>query len=215
MWEWHALGHIAVRESNSPPSSSSYPWDYAHVNSIDPGPAGDVLLSARNTWTLYDVDIHSGAVRWRLGGKRSSFRLGRGVPFYWQHDARFQPGGLISLFDNGSDPPKEKQSRGLLLAPDLATHAVTLRRQLVNPTRTLLAESQGTRKACPAAAGCSATAGCRTSPSSTHPARSCSTDRSVAKSRTSRPGSRPGAVSPPPRLRWPRAPPARATSRSR
>ena len=63
-----------------------------------------MLLSARNTWTLYDVDIHSGAIRWRLGGAHSSFKLGPGTRFYWQHDAELQPGGLISVFDNGSDP---------------------------------------------------------------------------------------------------------------
>jgi hypothetical protein len=143
MWEWHALGHIPFAESNNPPPSSSYPWDFAHVNSIDPGSANDVLLSARNTWAIYDVDIHSGAVRWRLGGTRSSFTMGPGARFYWQHDARFRPGGLISLFDNGSYPPKEKESRGLVLAPDLAKHTVAVARQFTNPTRTLLAESQG------------------------------------------------------------------------
>ena len=59
------------------------------------------------TWTSA-----AAAIRWRLGGTHSSFKLGPGVRFYWQHDAEFQPGGLISVFDNGSDPPKEKQSRG-------------------------------------------------------------------------------------------------------
>jgi hypothetical protein len=47
------------------------------------------------------------------------------------------------VFDNGSDPPKEKQSRGLLLDPNLATHTVTLVKQFTNPTKTLLATSQG------------------------------------------------------------------------
>jgi arylsulfotransferase ASST len=143
MWEWHALGHIAPGESNNPPQRYVYPWDYVHINSADPGPAGDVLLSSRNTWTLYDVDIRTGGFRWRLGAQRSSFKLGPGVRFYWQHDAEFQPGGLISMFDNGSDPPKEKQSRGLLLDPNLAAHTVSLVKQFVNPTKTLLAESQG------------------------------------------------------------------------
>jgi hypothetical protein len=154
MWEWHALGHISIAESNNPPSASNYPWDYIHVNSVSPGPTGqeggaganqpgDVLLSARNSWTLYDVDIRSGAIRWRLGGAHSSFKLGPGTRFYWQHDAEWQPGGLISLFDNGSDPPKEKQSRGLLLDPNSSTHTVTLVKQFVNPSKTLLAESQG------------------------------------------------------------------------
>jgi hypothetical protein len=143
MWEWHALGHIPLRESNNPAPSGSYPWDYAHVNSIDPARSGHVLLSARNTWALYDVDIHSGGLVWRLGGRRSSFKLGPGARFYWQHDAELQPGGLISVFDNGSVPPKEKQSRGLLLDPDAVSDTVALRKQFVHPTTRLLAESQG------------------------------------------------------------------------
>lgn len=144
MWEWHALGHIPLSESNNPPpGESSYPWDYIHINSVDPGGAGEVLLSARNSWALYDVDVASGAIRWRLGGSHSSFKLGSGTRFYWQHDAEWQPGGMISLFDNGAVPPKEKQSRGLLLAPNQSSHTVTLAKQLVNPHKTLLASSQG------------------------------------------------------------------------
>jgi Arylsulfotransferase (ASST) len=149
MWEWHALGHIPLGESNNPVRSSGYPWDYVHMNSADPGPTGDVLLSSRNTWALYDADIRSGAIRWRLGGKRSSFKLGAGTREYWQHDAEFQPGGLISVFDNGSAPPKEKQSRGILLRPDASKHSVTLAKQLVNPSKTLLASSQGNMLALP------------------------------------------------------------------
>ena len=159
MWEWHALGHISLGESHNPVSSSaSSPWDYVHINSISPGgvgagsvdqPAGGadlpgtVLLSSRNTWTLYDVDIRTGAIRWRLGDRDSSFKLGSGTRFYWQHDAEWQPGGLISVFDNGSDPPKEKQSRGLLLAPDTTNGTVSLVKQFTNPSSALLASSQG------------------------------------------------------------------------
>jgi hypothetical protein len=143
MWEWHALGHIPLSDSFNPPQRSSYPWDYIHINSIDPGSAGDVLLSARNSWTLYDVDMHSGGFRWRLGGPHSSFRPGQGTSFYWQHDAEFQPGGLVSVFDNAADPQKEPQTRGLLLDPNVSAHTVTLVKAFVNPVHKLLAESQG------------------------------------------------------------------------
>lgn len=143
MWQWHALGHIPIGETHNAAPKSNYPWDYVHINSVDPGSSGDVLLSSRNTWALYDVDIDSGAVHWRLGGDHSSFKLGPGTRTYWQHDAEWQPGGLISVFDNGSDPPKEKQSRGLLLDPNVAARTVTLVKQFVNPSRTLLATSQG------------------------------------------------------------------------
>jgi hypothetical protein len=144
MWEWHALAHIPITESEVPVAEGGYPWDYAHVNSIDPGPAGDVLLSARSTSALYDVDLHSGGVRWRLGGRRSSLKVGPGAAFYWQHDAEFQAGGArISLFDNGSEPPRERQSRGLLLSLSPATRSVSLLTAFANPTRTLLSASQG------------------------------------------------------------------------
>ncbi len=143
MWQWHALGHIPISESHTAAPKSNYPWDYVHINSADPGSAGDVLLSSRATWALYDVDIDSGAVHWRLGGDHSSFKLGSGTHTYWQHDAEWQPGGLISVFDNGSTPPMEKQSRGLLLDPNVAAHTVTLVKQFTNPTKTLLASSQG------------------------------------------------------------------------
>jgi hypothetical protein len=149
MWEWHSLGHVPLSESNVAPRASGYPWDYVHMNSVDPGREGDVLLSSRNTWGLYDVDIASGDVRWRLGGKRSTFKLGAGTREYWQHDAEFQPDGLISVFDNAADPPKEKQSRGVLLRPDPSGRTVALVKQFVNPARTLLAASQGNMLALP------------------------------------------------------------------
>jgi hypothetical protein len=143
MWEWHALGHIPITDSHNPAPKASYPWDYVHINSVDPGTNGDVLLSSRNTWTIYDVALHNGAINWRIGGSHSSFKQGSGTHFYWQHDAEFQPGGLVSVFDNGSDPPEEKQSRGLLLDPNTSNHTLTLVKQFTNPTKTLLASSQG------------------------------------------------------------------------
>ena len=81
---------------------------------------------SRNTWALYDVDIaQRRACSWRLGGKRSSFKLGAGTREYWQHDAEFQPGGLISVFDNARGPAQGEAVAGLLLRPDTASHTVT------------------------------------------------------------------------------------------
>ena len=146
MWEWHALGHIPLGNSLNHVSYGEYPWDYVHINSISPespgsvgsgeGQPGNVMLSARNTWTLYDVNMHSGGFNWLLGdGGHSSFKLGPGVRFYWQHDAEFQPGGQISLFNNASTPPKEKRSSGLLLAPNLADRTVALVKRFANPAQ--------------------------------------------------------------------------------
>jgi hypothetical protein len=142
MYEWHAFGHIPLADSHSAiPHSTD--WDYVHINSIDPGPNGDLLLSSRNTWAFYDMDIHSGAFNWQVGGAHSTFALGPGVKFYWQHDVMWEPGGMVSVFDNGSSPPEEKQSRGLLLSLDMATHTVSLVKAFTNPLQTLLTSSQG------------------------------------------------------------------------
>jgi hypothetical protein len=142
MWEWHALGHIPLRDSYSPMPHTTLNWDYVHINAIDPGPDG-LLLSARNTWTIYDVNMHTGGFIWRIGGKYPGFKRGPGTLFYWQHDARWEPGGLVSVFDNGSSPAKETQTRGLLLDPDTKTATVTLVKQFTNPNETLLTSSQG------------------------------------------------------------------------
>jgi hypothetical protein len=149
MWEWHALGHIPLADSYNPVPKYEWPWDYAHLNSISPGTKGDVLLSARNTWGLYDVSLVGGGIRWQLGGKRGTLKLGAGTREYWQHDAEWQPDGLISTFDNGSTPPKEKQSRGLLLKVDEAGRSVSLVKAFTNPSRTLLAASQGNTQSLP------------------------------------------------------------------
>ncbi|HEX5309620.1 MAG TPA: arylsulfotransferase family protein [Solirubrobacteraceae bacterium] len=149
MWEWHALGHIPLGDSTMAAQRSSYPWDVFHVNSIDPGTSGDLLLSSRNTCALYDVNLKTGAFNWQLGGPHSTFKLGPGARTWFQHDAEFQEGGLISAFDNGASPVKEKQSRGVLLKVDYAHKAVTLVKAFTNPAKTLSAVAQGNTLALP------------------------------------------------------------------
>ena len=109
LFEWKSLDHVSVDETYS--TKVGYPWDYFHVNAIDVDADGNLLVSARNTWAVYKIDRRTGAVAWRLGGKRSDFELGKGARFAWQHDARSHEGGrVISLFDNGVP-----HSRGLVL----------------------------------------------------------------------------------------------------
>src|SRR5947209_13127487 len=102
-WEWHSLDHVDVKESHAPvPKAPAPPWDWFHLNSIDPQPNGDVLISGRTTWAAYEVQGASGRILWRLGGARSSFAMRPGGETAWQHDARMQPDGSVTLFDNGA-----------------------------------------------------------------------------------------------------------------
>jgi hypothetical protein len=146
LFDWRSLDHIAPGESYLPYKGG--PYDYLHLNSIDPEPGGRLLLSGRNTHALYEVDRRSGRVVWRLGGKRSDFRMGPGTRFAWQHDARRQAPGTITLFDDGAAPPVERHSRGLVLHLDTANRTVRLVHAYVHP-KGLLASSQGNMQVLP------------------------------------------------------------------
>ncbi len=145
--EWRSLDHVPVADSYKPLSE---PFDYLHLNSVDVMPDGNLLVSARHTWALYKLDRHSGRVIWRLGGKRSDFAMGDGTRFSWQHDARVQPGGEISLFDDRSDGPSRtgRQSRGLLLTIDPVRRRVDVARSYRHP-RSLLASAMGSLQTLP------------------------------------------------------------------
>ena len=130
LWEWHALGHIPLTQSHVKPSGY---YDAYHLNSIQQLPGGNLLISVRNTWAVYEISKHTGQVIWTLGGKASSFRMGRGTNFEWQHDARLHPDGTLSLFDDAFDdegyPQAETQSSAKVLRVNTRTMSVTLKRR--------------------------------------------------------------------------------------
>jgi hypothetical protein len=144
MYEWHSLDHVPLARSyvSVAPTSRAQPFDYFHINSIDVEQNGDLLVDARNTWAAYDVDAKTGRVRWQLGGKHSSFKLGAGASIAYQHDARQMPDGAITFFDNGAFPAVHPQSRAIEVKLDMAKKTATLVRSRVhrNP---LVAGSQG------------------------------------------------------------------------
>jgi hypothetical protein len=148
VFDWSTVGHIDLAETHAT-YSAKQPFDPVHFNAIDVLPGGDLLVSARNTWTVYRIDRATGNIVWRLGGKKSDFVLGPDVEFAFQHDARSHPDGTISLFDNQGDPPHAKQSRGLVLEVDEAAKKATMKTAYLHPDTPLLAGSQGSLQLLP------------------------------------------------------------------
>jgi Arylsulfotransferase (ASST) len=132
--EWHSLDHIPIADSYWPLSAD---WDYVHLNSIAVDSDQNLLVSSRNTHTIYKLDRATGAIMWRLGGKHSDFAISPAAAFAWQHDARRQPDGTITLFDNG-----DRISRAVALDVDETQRRVALRRAYSHP-RNLHSSSQG------------------------------------------------------------------------
>jgi len=147
-FEWHLLDHVALASSYASARATSVaePFDPFHINSVNVEQDGSLLVDARNTWAAYDVDRGSGQVRWALGGHNSSFKLGRGVATAWQHDARQQPDGAITFFDNGASPKVHAASRAIEVAIDPARRTVRLLRTYEH-RHPLVAGSQGNLQA--------------------------------------------------------------------
>jgi hypothetical protein len=131
LFEWSALDHVPTRHSYK--QRTSKPWDYFHLNSIDVDRDGNLLISARNTHAIYKLDRRTGRILWTLGGKASDFRMGAGTQFAWAHDARRQPDGTITIFDNAARPIVRRESRGLVLAVDESARRVRLARAYRHP----------------------------------------------------------------------------------
>jgi hypothetical protein len=150
MYEWTSLDHVALSESYASPkrSNTRYPYDFFHINSLNVDRDGSLLISARNTWAVYDLEAAGGRILWQLGGKRSSFSGVPGTRTAWQHDPRELPDGSLSVFDNGSSPTVHAQSRAIVVRLEPQTATVTLVSELIH-SPTLIAESQGNVQALP------------------------------------------------------------------
>jgi outer membrane protein assembly factor BamB len=143
LFEWHSLEHVGLDETyGKTGEDKDYPGiDYFHINSIDVEPDNNLLISARKTSAVYKIDRKTGEVIWRLGGKKSDFEMGPGARFAFQHDARRQSDGTISIFDNGSTVFRNgiakavEESRGIVLELDEQKMKASLVREYTHPDK--------------------------------------------------------------------------------
>jgi hypothetical protein len=144
VFEWSMLGKLPLGDSATRPAGGN-PWDAYHLNSIDEDPAGNLLVSNRNTSSVHKVVRGTGAVEWTLGGNSTNFAQAPDAQFAWQHDVRFLPDNQIGMFDNeccgrkpdGSTVPPvyQPQSRGLTLRLDVPAHTASMVREYKSPGR--------------------------------------------------------------------------------
>jgi EmrB/QacA subfamily drug resistance transporter len=135
VYSWDALKHIRLDDSYASLPTNGFPWDAYHVNSIQLPGDGTMVVSMRNTWSVYRIDLASGRIEWTLGGKHSSFRFGSGAAFAWQHDVETYRGTpYVTMFDDhccqitggGTYVSPTGASRGLVLKLDQGTRTATL-----------------------------------------------------------------------------------------
>jgi hypothetical protein len=151
-WEWHAYGHVRLWETyaGKPQANlNANPYDFFHINSIQMLPNGNLLVAARHTWTVYEINMKNGKIPYNFGGKNSTFRFGGGANYEWEHDATIQRDGTMTVFDDADGYYKsESQSRALRLSINYGAHTVSLVRSYTS-TPPLLSQSQGSMQLLP------------------------------------------------------------------
>jgi hypothetical protein len=135
LMSWSALAHVPPADSDAPPFMyGEQPFDYFHVNSVSEDTDGNLLISGRHLSTVFKVDRRTGRIIWRLGGRRTSFPLGAGVRFNWQHDATPAGRDTVKIFDNGANQLLEGyESRVAWIRVDPARRTTRLVRQITHP----------------------------------------------------------------------------------
>lgn len=72
---WSALDHIPLEDSYLPASNAfdfDNVWDAYHLNAIGlTTNKDDIIVSGRNTWTVYKINKKTGNILWYLGGKQN------------------------------------------------------------------------------------------------------------------------------------------------
>ena len=141
VWQWTATDHFdPVQDSTWPQTEGAVNLagqtttviDPFHCNSIDVDANGNLLVSARHMDSIFLINKSTGAVMWKMGG---SAYTKDGAPFiqvtgdalggfFRQHDARLQPDGTISVFDDETDRPGPARAR--VLSYDLTSKTASI-----------------------------------------------------------------------------------------
>jgi hypothetical protein len=123
-----------VRESTGPQANlidGLNVVDLYHLNSIDVDAQGNLLVSGRDVDAVWYIDKASGKIVWKMGGAPYSKDGAQiisivndpEVTFNHQHDARFQPNGDVSLFDDHTN--LSGAARGVEYAIDFTSGTAT------------------------------------------------------------------------------------------
>jgi hypothetical protein len=124
--EWRSSRYVGLDESYLP-SLKGDVADYFHLNSVGVDTDGHLLVSARHTSAVYKVHRRTGAVLWRLGGKRSDFTIVPGAEFSFQHDVRRHADGTLTIFDNNAAAPTSTTfARPIRLSLDMGAMSAKL-----------------------------------------------------------------------------------------
>jgi Arylsulfotransferase (ASST) len=115
LFSWSPFDHLQITDLDAAErTGASVNW--THGNALDFDAGGHLIVSFRSLSEVTSIDTATGAVLWRLGGRRNQFRFA-GTPtpaFAHQHGVRASAPGVLVLLDNIGDPSDSRAERYLL-----------------------------------------------------------------------------------------------------
>lgn len=111
LFSWSAFDHFDIADGE-PADRKGANVNWTHGNALDFDVDGNLLVSFRNLNEITKIDAVSGAVIWRMGGRRNQFSFvnSPSPAFLGQHSVRVsKPGGLIILDNVGSSESRAEQ----------------------------------------------------------------------------------------------------------
>ncbi len=126
IFQWRSWDHFKITDATHEDLTAAS-IDYVHSNAIEiNSDSTSILLSSRHLDEITDIDLNTGNIIWRLGGKNNQFNfVNDDIGFSHQHSIRRLPNGDITLFDDGNfhNPPF---SRGVEYKLDEVNKIATL-----------------------------------------------------------------------------------------
>jgi hypothetical protein len=141
VWHWNSRDHISLEETRAQGpiplvklADGTELYDPVHLNSVEPH-GDEIVISMRSVAAVYGIDRKTGAVRWKLGGTERPESLafvGDDLAnFGGQHDARLQPDGSLTIYDNGTG--RGRPPRAVRYRLDRRAGTATLLEQITDP----------------------------------------------------------------------------------
>lgn len=126
VFQWKSLDYVPVTDASDLINLTGDVVDYIHSNAICIDNDNNILLSSRHLSEVTKINIETGDIIWRLGGKENQFVFTNDpFKFSFQHDIRRISNGDITLMDNGNEHSPEF-SRAVEYQLDEVNHTAAL-----------------------------------------------------------------------------------------
>jgi len=101
LFHWSPFDHFAIADG-APADRAGANVNWTHGNALDLDVDGNLIVSFRNLGEITKIDVVSGAVIWRMGGRRNQFAFIDSLSpvFSGQHSARISPPHELIILDN-------------------------------------------------------------------------------------------------------------------